>query len=225
VLPPDAYLIAFSSVYGHFGVAASGAYAVANLALEALVQQRAARGAGRSQVLAWSHWQDIGMSQGYAFREQSERLGFSMVDGRRGEASLLVARTGAPTRGGSGLDATRANVSRGREGAASRAVVAIAARSLPEWADVTLVQFRALVLLERDTQLNAGRLADFMGVSAPTATAMCDRLEAKLFGGCSFMSGRYAVGARNVAFAEKFLRDEGIGYRGGSVGGAQWRRI
>ena len=62
---------------------------------------------------------------------------------------------------------------------ASRAVVAIAARSLPEWADVTLVQFRALVLLERDGQLNAGRLAELMGVSAPTATAMCDRLDAK----------------------------------------------
>jgi chemotaxis protein CheD len=52
-----------------------------------------------------------------------------------------------------------------------------------------------------------------------------DRLEAKLFGGCSFMTGRYAVGARNVAFGEKFLRDEGIRYLGGSVGGAQGRRI
>jgi chemotaxis protein CheD len=52
-----------------------------------------------------------------------------------------------------------------------------------------------------------------------------ERLQAKLFGGCSFMSGRYAVGARNVAFGEKFLRDEGIAYLGGSVGGAQGRRI
>jgi len=57
------------------------------------------------------------------------------------------------------------------------------------------------------------------------AGAKRDRLEAKLFGGCSFMSGRYAVGARNVAFAEKFLKDEGIAYLGGSVGGAQGRRI
>jgi chemotaxis protein CheD len=52
-----------------------------------------------------------------------------------------------------------------------------------------------------------------------------DRLEAKLFGGCAFMTGRYAVGARNVAFAEKFLRDEGISHLGGSTGGAQGRRI
>ncbi len=52
-----------------------------------------------------------------------------------------------------------------------------------------------------------------------------ERLEAKLFGGCAFMSGRYAVGARNAQFAEQFLRDEGIAYLGGSVGGSQGRRI
>ncbi len=51
------------------------------------------------------------------------------------------------------------------------------------------------------------------------------RLQARLFGGCAFMTGRYAVGARNVAFAEKFLRDEGIAHLGGSTGGAQGRRI
>ena len=52
-----------------------------------------------------------------------------------------------------------------------------------------------------------------------------DRLEAKVFGGCSSMGGRFAVGARNVAFAEKFLRAEGIRHGGGSTGGAQGRRI
>lgn len=57
------------------------------------------------------------------------------------------------------------------------------------------------------------------------AGAQRDRLEAKLFGGCAFMSGRYAVGARNVAFAEGFLRDEGIKYLGGSVGGDKGRRV
>jgi chemotaxis protein CheD len=52
-----------------------------------------------------------------------------------------------------------------------------------------------------------------------------DRLEAKIFGGCSSMGGRFAVGARNVAFAEKFLKAEGIRHGGGSTGGAQGRRI
>lgn len=62
---------------------------------------------------------------------------------------------------------------------ASRAVVGIAARSLPEWADVTLVQFRALVLLDRDGALNAGRLAELLAVSPSTLTGLCDRLIAK----------------------------------------------
>lgn len=62
---------------------------------------------------------------------------------------------------------------------ASRAVVGVAARSLPEWADVSLVQFRALVLLERDGALNAGALAEHLHVSPSTVTGLCDRLEAR----------------------------------------------
>lgn len=62
---------------------------------------------------------------------------------------------------------------------ASRAMVGIAARSLPENADVTLVQFRALVLLNRDGALNAGRLAVLLAVSPSTVTGLCDRLIAK----------------------------------------------
>ena len=62
---------------------------------------------------------------------------------------------------------------------ASRAMGGIAARSLPEWADVSLVQFRALVLIERDGALNAGALAEQLGVSPSTVTGLCDRLEAR----------------------------------------------
>lgn len=59
---------------------------------------------------------------------------------------------------------------------ASRAVVGIAARSLPEWADVSLVQFRALVLLERDGPTKPGALAELLDVSPSTVTGLCDRL-------------------------------------------------
>jgi Chemotaxis protein; stimulates methylation of MCP proteins len=52
-----------------------------------------------------------------------------------------------------------------------------------------------------------------------------NRLEAKVFGGCSFMGGRYAVGARNVEFAKSFLKNEGIAVHGGSTGGEKGRRI
>lgn len=62
---------------------------------------------------------------------------------------------------------------------ASRAVVAIAARSLAAWAEVTLVQFRALVLLDRDGTLSAGRPAELLVVAPSTVTGLCDRLIAK----------------------------------------------
>jgi DNA-binding MarR family transcriptional regulator len=62
---------------------------------------------------------------------------------------------------------------------ASRAVVGIAARTLPESADVSLVQFRALVLLERDGPLKPGTLAEQLAVSPSTVTGLCDRLVAR----------------------------------------------
>ena len=60
---------------------------------------------------------------------------------------------------------------------ASRAMVAIVARSFdggPE--DVTLVQFRALVVLRAAPGANLGELANSLGVTASTATRTCDRL-------------------------------------------------
>jgi len=51
------------------------------------------------------------------------------------------------------------------------------------------------------------------------------RLEAKLFGGGAVVEGFSDIGAQNAAFAERFLRDEGITYRGGSLGGKIARRI
>ena len=55
--------------------------------------------------------------------------------------------------------------------------------------------------------------------------AVRHRLEAKLFGGASVVAGLSDVGASNIAFAQKFLTDEGIVMVGGDVGGAHPRRI
>lgn len=52
-----------------------------------------------------------------------------------------------------------------------------------------------------------------------------ERLEAKLFGGARMMLGLSDVGARNAEFAHRFLKNEGIRFAGGSLGGAQGRRI
>jgi chemotaxis protein CheD len=52
-----------------------------------------------------------------------------------------------------------------------------------------------------------------------------DRLEGKLFGGARTMDGLADIGARNAAFAERFLAHEGIRLAGGSLRGEQGRRI
>jgi len=62
---------------------------------------------------------------------------------------------------------------------ASRALVAVAARSLAVVDDVTLPQFRALVVLMRPTAVTVGDLAEALDVHPSTATRLCDRLERK----------------------------------------------
>ena len=51
------------------------------------------------------------------------------------------------------------------------------------------------------------------------------RLEVKLFGGARMLKGLTDVGAANAAFAEGYLRREGLAYSGGSLRGDQARRV
>jgi DNA-binding MarR family transcriptional regulator len=61
--------------------------------------------------------------------------------------------------------------------AASRALVAVAARSLADLAeDVTLAQYRALVVLHTRGPQRPGDLAEILGVGPPTASRMVERL-------------------------------------------------
>ncbi len=55
--------------------------------------------------------------------------------------------------------------------------------------------------------------------------ALKSRLKAKLFGGACMIKGLTDIGALNAAFAENFLREEGIELVGGSLRGGQGRRI
>ena len=52
-----------------------------------------------------------------------------------------------------------------------------------------------------------------------------ERLEVKLFGGAHLFDGLSNVGAQNSEFGERFLRDEGLNYIGGSLRGDRARRI
>ena len=63
---------------------------------------------------------------------------------------------------------------------ASRALVGVAARSLAGTEEtVTLVQYRAMVLLAARGEMNVGGLADALDVHQSTATRLCDRLVAR----------------------------------------------
>jgi DNA-binding MarR family transcriptional regulator len=64
---------------------------------------------------------------------------------------------------------------------ASRVLVAVAARSLSDIAEeVTLTQYRTLVVLASRGPQNLAGLADAIGVTPATATRMCDRLVKKM---------------------------------------------
>jgi chemotaxis protein CheD len=52
-----------------------------------------------------------------------------------------------------------------------------------------------------------------------------NRLEVKLFGGARLIDGLTDVGSQNAAFGERFVRDEGLTYVGGSLRGQRARRI
>lgn len=59
---------------------------------------------------------------------------------------------------------------------ASRALVGIAARSLADLAQVTLPQFRALVVISSRPSTHMSDLANALNVHSTTATRLCDRL-------------------------------------------------
>ena len=64
--------------------------------------------------------------------------------------------------------------------AASRALVAIAARSLADAGEeVTLTQYRSLVVLASRGPQGLGALAELLAVTPPTVSRMCDRLVRK----------------------------------------------
>jgi DNA-binding MarR family transcriptional regulator len=63
--------------------------------------------------------------------------------------------------------------------AATRAMVGLAARTLADQEELTLLQYRALVVLEAKGTARVAALADALGVSPSTATRLCDRLVAK----------------------------------------------
>jgi DNA-binding MarR family transcriptional regulator len=100
---------------------------------------------------------------------------------------------------------------------ASRALVGVTVRSLPETADVTIVQWRALIVVDAEGALNVNALATQLGVSPSTCTRLCDRLVAKgLLVREASPGSRREVALRLAPAGEELVR-AGVGRRRAEV--------
>ncbi|MYQ65269.1 MULTISPECIES: non-ribosomal peptide synthetase [Streptomyces] len=89
---PVTSFLTFSSVNGWFGGAMNASYAAANAFLDALALHRRAQGLP-AQSLAWSLWNERGMSRGYGLAALGEARGYRVLDTPSALRSLDLART------------------------------------------------------------------------------------------------------------------------------------
>lgn len=108
---PDVEIVHFGSVNGVFGGAGVAAYAAANAALHALAAARRAAG-GRARCLAWSMWDELGMSRGYGRHALVASRGFAVLTPGIGLDSLRAALHGGAEDLIIGLDAAHPNIAR-----------------------------------------------------------------------------------------------------------------
>ncbi|NET25239.1 SDR family NAD(P)-dependent oxidoreductase [Okeania sp. SIO1I7] len=87
----DGLFIHFASVNGFFGGMSVGAYAAANSFQMAFCNYQKTHSNLRSYCLAWSMWDETGMSQGYQMKELSQAKGFYSISPLQGMYSLLAA--------------------------------------------------------------------------------------------------------------------------------------
>ncbi|NEP86224.1 MAG: SDR family NAD(P)-dependent oxidoreductase [Okeania sp. SIO2C2] len=90
-LQPKSLFINFSSINGFFGGTTVGAYAAANSFLDAFCYYQRDRGQLQSYCLAWSMWDEMGMSRGYQMKELTQAKGYLAVGLSQGMSSLLAS--------------------------------------------------------------------------------------------------------------------------------------
>jgi acyl-CoA synthetase (AMP-forming)/AMP-acid ligase II len=112
LVPDDRLFVGLTSVYGHFGGTATGAYAAASSALDGLLAARRARGLRRTFTLSCSSFRGLGMSRGFAYEASAEALGYVSLDSARAMTSLFAVLSGEPGEVLIGLDGSKANVER-----------------------------------------------------------------------------------------------------------------
>ncbi len=87
---PQAFVVYSASAAGFFGGANIAAYAAANAYLDALAIHQQQQGL-RSYSLAWSMWDDVGMSRGATVQAIFAAKGYCLISPQEAMRSLLVA--------------------------------------------------------------------------------------------------------------------------------------
>jgi acyl-CoA synthetase (AMP-forming)/AMP-acid ligase II/thioesterase domain-containing protein len=88
---PGTLFLSFSSVNGFLGGSGVGAYSAANAFLDALAAYQRREGVVEGRSLAWSMWDERGMSRGYGMRELTAARGYRILGAREALRSLDVA--------------------------------------------------------------------------------------------------------------------------------------
>ncbi|NEO74214.1 SDR family NAD(P)-dependent oxidoreductase, partial [Moorena sp. SIO3H5] len=87
---PKSLFINFSSINGFFGGTTVGAYAGANSFLDAFSDYQRVHSQLQSYCLAWSMWDEMGMSRGYQMKQLTQAKGYLAVGLSQGMSSLLA---------------------------------------------------------------------------------------------------------------------------------------
>ncbi|NEQ78178.1 MAG: SDR family NAD(P)-dependent oxidoreductase [Okeania sp. SIO2C9] len=90
-LQPKSLFINFSSINGFFGGTTVGAYAAANSFLDAFSYYQRYQSQLNSYCLAWSMWDEMGMSRGYQMKQLTQAKGYLAVGLSQGMSSLLAS--------------------------------------------------------------------------------------------------------------------------------------
>ena len=88
---PKSLFINFSSINGFFGGTTVGAYGAANSFLDAFSYYQRYQGQLQSYCLAWSMWDEMGMSRGYQMKQLTQAKGYLAVGLSQGMSSLLAS--------------------------------------------------------------------------------------------------------------------------------------
>lgn len=109
---PESLFVAISSANGFFGGHSVAAYSAANAYLDAFSERRRAAGFKNSFSLAWSLWDEVGMSRGYERKSLSRARGYWAISRNEGKLSFLIALALDEPHVLIGLDINNSNIRR-----------------------------------------------------------------------------------------------------------------